>query len=206
MRVEGYQYRIWVMRVLLAVIVNSHFSTLYSMTLPQQQARHLCQLLVCDNENRVTPLSAYIRQQPLQQSDSLSIEQLFVAYVFDYDGWQSLRVFPHQNADGTVSWYSATDTLPQDMSVEHQKYIHEVFLRIQAEIQAGNWQTVDAYIDRMVQYQCKYGATTPVDNLSISASLLIFVLISIIVAVVLLFFSTFAPKLKGICRAFYCHF
>ncbi len=205
MRIEGYHYRIWFMRVLLAVIFNSQFSILNSTTLPQQQARHFCQLLVCDNENRVTPLSAYIRQQSLKQSDSLTIEQLFVAYVFDYDGWQTLRVFPHQRTDGTVSWYSATDTLPQDMSEEHQKYIHEVFPRVLMEIQAGNWQTVDAYIDRMVQYQCKYGAVPPADSPSVFTCLLVFLLISILIAVVLLFFSIFAPKLKGICRASYYH-
>ena len=148
-----------------------------STTLPQQQAKHFCQLLVCDNENRITPLNAYIRQQPLEQNDSLSIEQLFATYVFNYDGWQTLRIFPHHKANGTVVWYSATDALPQDMSKEHQKYIHEVFPRLLTEIQAGNWQTVDAYIDRMVQYQCKFGTTSTGSTPSFPVYLLVLLLI-----------------------------
>ena len=156
-----------------------------STTLPQEQAKHFCQLMVCDNNNRVIPLHAYIRQQPLQQNDSLSIEQLFATYVFDYDGWQILRIFPHQKADGTVVWYSATDALPQDMGIEHQKYIHEVFPRLLAEIQAGNWQTADAYIERMVQYQCKFGATSTTATPSYTLYLMLLLFVSIILPVLI---------------------
>ena len=58
-----------------------------------------------------------------------------------------------------VSWYSAADKLPASMSSEHQKYIREVFPRLIAEVEAGHWSTVDAYIDRMIQYQCQFGGT-----------------------------------------------
>ena len=87
-------------------------------------------------------------------------------YVFDYQGWQTLRIFPHQKADGIVEWYAPTDELPQDMSEEHQKYIHEVFPRLIAEIEAGNWDTADAYIDRMIQYQCQFGGSKLPSRLS----------------------------------------
>ena len=67
-----------------------------------------------------------------------------------------MRLFPHQEGD-VVSWYSATDELPASIGSEHQKYIREVFPRLIAEVQAGDWETVDVYIDRMIQYQCQFG-------------------------------------------------
>ena len=91
----------------------------------------------------------------IQADDSLSVEQIFAGYVLLADGWQTMRLFPHQEK-GVVSWYSADDELPSSMGSEHQKYIQEVFPRLVAEVQAGDWETVDAYIDRMIQYQCQF--------------------------------------------------
>ena len=91
-----------------------------------------------------------------QPDDSLSVEQIFAGYILLADGWQTMRLFPHQE-NGAVSWYSATDELPASIDSEHQKYIREVFPRLVAEVQAGDWETVDAYIDSMIQYQCQFG-------------------------------------------------
>jgi len=123
-------------------------------------AKHFCQLMVCSNEGTVTSLNAYIRQQQGIADDSLTVEQLFTSYVFDYDGWQTLKVFPHRSAHGTVVWYAAADRLPNDMDVEHQKYIQEVFPRLQQEVEHENWPVVDAYISRMLNYQTTFGAPT----------------------------------------------
>ena len=71
-------------------------------TLPRATAAHFCQLLVCDNDNHVMSLNSYIRQHQSVTSDSLSAEQLFCTYVFNYDGWQSLRIFPHTDTKGIV--------------------------------------------------------------------------------------------------------
>ena len=143
-------------------VLPFYFFTFLPLTaqnaLPQATAAHLCRLMVCDNEGNISPLSNYIRQQQMMTNDSLSLEQLFAVYVFDYKGWQTLRIFPHQEGNQVV-WYAPDDKLPATMSQEHQKYIHEVFARMDAEVQAGNWQMVDAYIDRLVQYQCKFSAT-----------------------------------------------
>ena len=125
-------------------------------TLPQETAAHFCRLLVNDREGRVCTLSSYIRTRQATTSDSLTLEQLFCSYVFQHDGWQTLRIFPH-SANGQVSWYAAIDALPGDLDPEHQKYIHEVFQRLVAEVEASHWETVDAYIDRMAQYQCRFG-------------------------------------------------
>ena len=155
-------------KILLALlfIAGSAAVSAAPHVIPQQQAAHFCQLLVAQNAQTtglgnqtlsVATLSLRARQT-IQPSDSLSVEQILAGYVLLADGWQTLRLFPHHNGQH-VSWYSATDPLPSSMSSEHQRYIHEVFPRLIAEVQAGNWSTVDAYIDRMIQYQCQFGAS-----------------------------------------------
>ena len=124
----------------------------------QAAAKHFCQLFVCSNEGNITTLNTYIRQQPSVVDDSLTVEQMFTSYVFDYNGWQTLKVFPHRSANGTVVWYAAGDPLPNDMDVEHQKYIQQVFPHLQQEIEHENWPVVNAYIDRMIQYQPTFGS------------------------------------------------
>ena len=132
----------------------------------QAAAKHFCQLFVCSNEGNITTLNTYIRQQPSVVDDSLTVEQMFTSYVFDYDGWQTLKVFPHRSANGTVVWYAAGDPLPNDMDVEHQKYIQQVFPHLQQEIEHKNWPVVNAYIDRMIQYQTTFGASPDTTGLS----------------------------------------
>ena len=130
------------------------------LVIPQQQAAHFCQLFVAERlrgmDTSLSTLSFRAKSRRSQPDDSLSVEQIFAGYVLLADGWQTMRLFPHQE-DGVISWYCATDKLPSSMSSEHQKYIREVFPRLIAEVQAGHWSTVDAYIDRMIQYQCQFG-------------------------------------------------
>ena len=123
--------------------------------IPQAQAAHFCQLLIND-DGEIYPLS-YQAHRLLTPSDSLTVEQLFMSYIFVQDNWQVLRIFPHQADNGTVNWYAPIDALPATLDTEHQKYIREVLPRLQREIMAGNWPVVDDYIDKMIQYQCKYG-------------------------------------------------
>ncbi len=131
--------------------------------LPQATAAHFCQLLVCDNNGRVMSLNSYIRQQQQAiSSDSLSIAQSFCTYIFQYGGWQSLRIFPHSTPDGRISWHAAEESLPLTIDAEHQRYIREVFPRILTEIEAGNWTQVDAYITRMLEYQTTFASPTPI--------------------------------------------
>ena len=141
--------------LILLFIAGSASLSAAPLVIPQKQAAHFCQLFVLDNSS-VSTLSL-LAHRMIQPDDSLSVEQIFAGYVLLADGWQTMRLFPHQK-DGVVSWYSATDELPSSMSSEHQKYICELFPRLVAEVQAGKWSTVDAYIDRMIQYQCQFGA------------------------------------------------
>ena len=140
---------------LLALLIAGPHSVLSKPSvLPEKTAAHFCQLFVSDGGS-LLPLSVHARRA-IQPDDSLSVEQIFAGYVLLADGWQTMRLFPHQE-NGVVSWYSATDELPASIGSEHQKYIREVFPRLVDEIQTGDWETVDAYIDRMIQYQCQFG-------------------------------------------------
>ena len=143
---------------LLLLLFTIHYS-LFTMAkpsvLPEKTAAHFCQLFVSENSSLST-LSRRAHQM-IVPNDSLSVEQIFAGYVLLADGWQTMRLFPHQE-NGVVSWYSATDELPASIDSEHQKYIREVFPRLVAEVQAGDWETVDAYIDRMIKYQCQFGS------------------------------------------------
>ena len=154
-------------KIVLALLFIAGSASLSAspLVIPQQQAAHFCQLFVAERlrvgdgtSGMSSSLSTLSRRahQMIEPEDSLSVEQIFAGYVLLADGWQTMRLFPHQE-NGAVSWYSATDELPASMDSEHQKYIREVFPRLAAEIQAGHWSTVDAYIDRMIQYQCQFG-------------------------------------------------
>ena len=70
---------------------------------------------------------------------------------------QTLRLFPHV-MKRHVTWYAPTDPLPASIGSEHQKYIREVFSRLNSLIQTGNWKSVDTFIDRMIRYQCQFGS------------------------------------------------
>ena len=150
------------------------------LVIPQQQAAHFCQLFVAERlrgmDTSLSTLSFRAKSRRSQPDDSLSVEQIFAGYVLLADGWQTMRLFPHQE-DGVISWYSATDKLPSTMSSEHQKYIREVFPRLIAEVQAGHWSKVDAYIDRMIQYQCQFGGSKLPPRPSSAAIIGIFLLL-----------------------------
>ena len=110
---------------------------------------------------------------------SYSAEQVFTGLIFYYDDWVqaglpysngegrqlmeelhsglTLRLFPHA-AKARVDWYAPTDQLPAAIGAEHQKYIREAFPRLNALVQANDWHNVDTFIDRMIRYQCQFGA------------------------------------------------
>ena len=147
--------------------------------MPQEQAAHFCRLLLDDNEGHVYPLSMYAQHLTMLLCGEMTYqgytaEQVFTGLIFFYDDWQrepllyarqegrllaeelhsgqTLRVFPHADDKGVV-WYAPT------VEAEHRKYMHEVFARLNGEVQAGQWERVDQYVDRMIQYQCQYGGS-----------------------------------------------
>ena len=115
---------------------------------------------------------------------------------------QALRVFPHNAGEpfslnpssfiphtssfspqpSAVVWYAPTDKLPSSVGEEHRKYISEVFTRLNGEVQTGQWATVDAYIARMIAYQCKYSSTTetrPIAYPLTTGALALFVIVAL---------------------------
>ena len=167
-------------KIVLALLFIAGSASLSAapLVIPQKQAAHFCQLFVSNNSS-VSTLSMQARKA-IQPDDSLSVEQIFAGYVLLADGWQTMRLFPHQE-NSVISWYSATDKLPASIDAEHQKYIREVFPRLVTEVQAGDWETVDAYIDRMIQYQCQFGGQKLSARPSSAA----------IIGIFLLFFASF---------------
>ena len=162
-------FRNWIIRTvpMILFIAGSASLSASPLVIPQQQAAHFCQLFVAERlrvgdgtSGMSSSLSTLSRRahQMIEPEDSLSVEQIFAGYVLLADGWQTMHLFPHQE-HGVVSWYSATDELPASINSEHQKYIQEVFPRLVAEVQAGDWEMVDAYIDRMIKYQCQFGGS-----------------------------------------------
>ena len=165
----------------LATIVLS--SSAKNAVLPQATAARFCQLLVCDNDEQLLSLTSFLRKNPLEANDSLTTEQLFCDYIFHYGGWQTLRIFPYRDGH-QAHWFAATSTLPEDMPEEHQRYIQEVLVRMQSEVDAERWVTVDAYIDRLLQYQRQFGpVATTTSTVSLPVPFIIGVLFALFLSV-----------------------
>lgn len=169
--------------LILALLMMAGPVVAQPRVLPQKQARHFCRLLVHDGEGKIYPLSLYAQRLTMllchdDHYGDYSAEQVFTGLIFFYDDWsrermpfsrgqgrmlmeelhsgQTLRLFPHAEKH-RVSWFAPTDPLPASINSEHQKYIREVFARLNGLVQAGNWSSVDAFIDRMIRYQCQFG-------------------------------------------------
>jgi len=147
--------------------------------MPRQQAAHFCQLLINDGQG-ISPLSAHARRI-MTPGDSLTAEQQLTVYIFQMRNWESLRIFPHLSADGSVCWYAPADELPASLHPEHQKYIHEVLPRLRQEMMAGHWESVDSCIDRMLCYQCQFGGTAQASQPSLFMIISIFLAISMLI-------------------------
>ena len=179
--------RRWVLLALLLAGSAHLFAS--PRTLPKEQASHFCRLLFYDGEGSVRLLNTYAQNlvtvlcgQP--RYGDYTAEQVFTGLIFYFDDWISepiimatdaerqqfvyelcsgstLRIFPHKSGAGAVSWYTPTGRLPESIGAEHRRYIQEVFTRLNAEVKAEHWETVDAYIDSMIKYQCQFGGNPP---------------------------------------------
>ncbi len=176
---ENSLFRYYVVLALLFMVGSASVSA-SRLIMPRQQAEHFCQLMLNDGTG-ASPLFYHARHM-IQAEDTLSIEQLFASFILQDDNWQGMRFFPHQEGDDVV-WYSAADKLPSTINAEHRKYIYEVFPRLIAQVEAGDWNTVDAYIDKMLQYQCLFGgskATSPVSSAQLTIIAAIFLVILLV--------------------------
>ena len=164
-----------------------------------------CEKMFLDGEGGLYPLSMYARHLTMllcgeDTYEGYTAEQVLTGLIFFYDDWkqtpltirngqghmlivelhsgQTLRLFPHHTGKDVI-WYAPTDSLPGSMDMEHQKYIHDVFSHLNNEVQAGRWQNVDLFIDKMIQYQCTFSSepphpySIPKGGISIAATLLL---------------------------------
>lgn len=84
--------------------------------------------------------------------------------IMDLHKGTPLKLLPYQDK-GTITWYAPTDNLPEQMDEEHRKYIRDVFTLLNGEIQAGNYQRANAFLDKMQDYQKTFGASSlPTDT------------------------------------------
>ena len=79
-----------------------------------------------------------------------------------------LQIFPYAE-QGRTTWYAPTGTLPATMDGEHQKYMREVFTLLNGEIQAGRFDRANQFLDKMLQYQQTFGASSLPGNLRVGA-------------------------------------
>ena len=121
-----------------------------NFVLPREQAARFCQLLMNDGQS-IMPLSVHARRV-VEPADSLTSEQIFVGFLLRDNNWQSLRLFPHRMRGG-IAWFAPADALPATLDAEHQKYIHEVFTRLNSDVQLQNYDRVNQYLDKMILYQ-----------------------------------------------------
>ena len=192
--------RRWVLLALLLAGPAHLFAS--PRTLPKAQAAHFCQLLFNDGEGSVRLLKTYAQNLVTvlcgqARYGDYTAEQVFTGLIFYFDDWISepiimtadaecqqfvyelcsgstLRIFPHKSGAGAVSWYTPTGRLPESIGAEHRRYIQEVFTRLNAEVKAEHWETVDAYIDSMIKYQCQFGGNPPSQSPSSNTLIAIF--------------------------------
>ena len=191
------------MMLALLFVVGSASVMAESSVMPKEQAAHFCRLFIHDGNN-IMPLGHHARRlmkpdsrQLSNDSCQLTPEQMFASYIMYHDNWRSLRIFPHYER-GAVSWYAPADEIPESVGEEHRKYIREVIPRLKAEVQAGNWQAVDAYIDKMIEYQCRFSSDSFPTAATSAKPIYVIAFFFLINLVLYLFIRTFAAKLRKI--------
>jgi ABC-type transport system involved in cytochrome c biogenesis permease subunit len=102
------------------------------------------------------------QQESFHKQVSKMDEKLML--IMDLHKGTPLKLLPYQDK-GTITWYAPTDNLPEQMDEEHRKYIRDVFTLLNGEIQAGNYQRANAFLDKMLVYQKTFGASSlPTDT------------------------------------------
>jgi len=94
----------------------------------------------------------------LADKDMAKIDER-VSIIMELHQGTPLKLFPYSDK-GRITWYAPTSTLPETMDSEHQRYMREVFSRLNGEIQAGHYQRANEYLDKMLEYQQTFGGSS----------------------------------------------
>ncbi len=155
--------------------------------LPQETAERFGRLYMVYNERvcpvQTYALDFTKKLYGRRSYQGMTAEQVLTGFIFYYDDWTKeplkqdkkpmkmmekqtlvtqlhqgtpLRLFPYTD-NGVTTWYAPTGTLPETMNAEHQKYMRDVFTRLNGEVQAGRFDVVNQYLDKMLEYQQTFG-------------------------------------------------
>lgn len=167
--------------------------------LPEETAHKFGQLFVVYNERvcpmQTYALDFTKKLYGKRHYQEFSAEQVLTGFIFFYDDWVKeplkqekkemkmmdkqalisqihegtpLKLFPY-NDKGTITWYAPTSSLPETMDPEHQKYMRDVFTRLNGEIQAGRYDVANQYLDKLLQYQLTFGERSLPSSMRIDA-------------------------------------
>ena len=155
-------------------------------TLPKESADKLGQLYV-QYKGRVCPLQTLAKDFTTTLYGSaryhgLSSEQVLSGWMFYFDDWKDepisdkkynlvlmlyngelLKLYPHADSLGEVTWYSQNDVLPLDVSDGEYLFIRKQLSLCKEYVVAGDFKSLDEVLEKTKIYQEKYsqGLTQP---------------------------------------------
>lgn len=155
-------------------------------TLPKESADKLGQLYV-QYKGRVCPLQTLAKDFTTTLYGSaryhgLSSEQVLSGWMFYFDDWKDepisdkkynlvlmlyngelLKLYPHADSLGEVTWYSQNDVLPLDVSDGEYLFIRKQQSLCKEYVVAGDFKSLDEVLEKTKVYQEKYsqGLTQP---------------------------------------------
>lgn len=69
----------------------------------------------------------------------------------------SLTIFPHEKNPTQVTWFSPVSNLPPSLSRAEAGFIRDLFSLIAAQVQEGQFSSVDHILEKLQLYQVKHG-------------------------------------------------
>lgn len=217
------------MAVLCAIATLGHAAP---RTLPAETAHKFGKLFVVYNERvcpmQTYALDFTKKLYGKRHYQEFTAEQVLTGFIFFYDDWVKeplkqeekemkmmdkqalitqihegtpLKLFPYSD-HGQITWYAPTSSLPETMDPEHQKYIRDVFTRLNGEIQAGRFDVANQYLDKLLFYQQTFGERSLPSKVRINAELLynrvpfatILFMVCLTLGFVMFFIEIFRPK------------
>ena len=155
-------------------------------TLPKESADKLGQLYV-QYKGRVCPLQTLAKDFTTTLYGSaryhgLTSEQVLSGWMFYFDDWKDesisdkkynlvlmlyngelLKLYPHADSLGEVTWYSQNDVLPLDVSDGEYLFIRKQLSLCKEYVVAGDFKSLDEVLEKTKIYQEKnsQGLTQP---------------------------------------------
>lgn len=102
-------------------------------------------------------LGPWLQEYYRGQSDKLHQEVVKIddklLLVMSLRDGEPLKLFPYKG-----TWYSPADKFPPDMEPQRQEYIRNIFQLLIDDAQADNYERMNEALDKILNYQQRYGA------------------------------------------------